>query len=68
MPNIQFTPESIQMWIGIATAIVKGGSEVVADFKNFLADHGIEADNAILDAQIADDDAHIQKETDIKNS
>jgi len=41
-------------WIKIGQVILAGGITVVDDFKKFLADHGIEADNANLDAQLAD--------------
>lgn len=54
-------------WIKIGQAIVAGGAELMAEFKQFLTDHGIEVDNANLDKQIADDQKRKAEEQDIIN-
>jgi len=57
MPALLLTIPEILKWIGLFQQIHTAGGSAWADVKAALANHGIEADTAALDAVIADADA-----------
>lgn len=54
MPPVSI--DVVLKWLGLLPQIISGGTAVYASVKAALAAHGIEAENAELDAVMADAD------------